>query len=407
MGNLEGTNINKIDGGNGRLSATNARVFLLVSSMALGMSTLTANESVKLIQTKDVEAYGVNEAFDANQKVLAHYHVSEFFRLAPEGTVHFLPVAANSVHADVIPTILQTLKLNPEIKGIGFIGFENQNLTSVAALVDQLQNDLVKVAKASGILIDSVFVEAGSAGALVFNNYPDFTKKSAENISVIIGQDPDIAAMDAKYANHAAIGSALGMLAVRKVSENLGSTDIINRPEDKRTEKFYSLTDSVSGRFVKAAMSTGEKFENLTDLQIKDLKSKGYIMIGSYIGAAGMYFSGSETCTSKTSTYSTIENNSVWNAAARLIREALAPYIKGKVKKDPDTGYIRSTTISHWERIATKACIETLEGENEISGGSIYIDPKQSPNADKPVKISVTIEADEIAHTFDIDLTVQ
>ncbi len=407
MGNLEGTNINKIDGGNGRLSATNSRVFLLVSAMALATSTLVANEPVKLIQTKDIESYGVNASFDANQKVLAHYHVSEFFRLAPEGTVYFLPVAANSTHAGVVSTVLQTLKLYPEIKGIGFIGFENQTLTSVAALVEPLQNDLVKVAKADGILIDSVFVEGGSAGALTFNNYPDLTTKSAENISVIIGQDPDIAKLDVKYANQASIGSALGMLAVRKISENLGSTDIINRPKDKRTERFYSLTDDSTGKFVKASLTTGEKIEALTDVQIKDLKSKGYIFIGSYVGAAGMYFSGSETCTSKESTYSTIENNAVWNAAARLIREALAPYIKGKVKKDTATGYIRSTTISHWERVATKACIERLEGENEISGGSIFIDPKQSPNADTPVKISVTIEADEIAHTFDVDLTVQ
>lgn len=407
MGNLEGINTNKIDGGNGRLSATNARIFLLVSAMSLVTSTLTANESVKLIQTKDIEGYGVTESFDANNKVLAHYHVSEVFRLAPEATLHFLPVAEDSTYAGVTATILQTLRLNPEIKGIGFVGFENQNLTSVAALVESLQNDLVKAAKTDGILIDSVLIEGGSAGALVFNNYPDLTTKSAENISVVIGQDPEVASLESEYANHASIGSALGMLAVRKISENLGSTDIINRPDDKKTKDFYSLTDSATGKFVNAGLSTGEKIEGLTNLQIKSLKSKGYIMIGTYIGAAGMYFSGSETCTSKTSTYSTIENNSVWNAAARLIREALAPYIKGKVKKDPATGYIRSTTLTHWERVATKACIERLEGENEISGGSIYIDPKQSPNADTPVKISVTIESDEIAHTFDIDLTVQ
>lgn len=407
MGNLEGININKIDGGNGRLSATNARIFLMVGAMALGTSTLTANESVKLIQTKDIEGYGVNESFDANNKVLIHHHVSEVFRLAPEATLHFLPVAADATHADVIPTILQTLKLNPEIKGIGFVGFADQNLTSVAALVEPLQNDLVNAAKTDGILIDSVFVEAGSAGALVFNTYPDFTTKSADNISVISGQDSDIAALEPEYANYSAIGSALGMLAVRKVSENIGSTDIINRPDDKKTEDFYSLTDTATGRYVKASLSTGEKIEELSAVQLKSLSNRGYIFIGSYVGAAGMYFSGSETCTAKTSKYSTIENNSVWNAAARLIREALAPYIKGKVKKDTSTGYIRSTTISHWERVATKACIERLEGENEISGGSIYIDPKQAPNADTPIKISVTIESDEIAHTFDVDLTVQ
>ena len=56
MGNLEGTKINKIDGGNGRLSATNARIFLMIGAISLVGSTLQANEAVKLIQTKDVES---------------------------------------------------------------------------------------------------------------------------------------------------------------------------------------------------------------------------------------------------------------------------------------------------------------------------------------------------------------
>ena len=407
MGNLEGTKINKIDGGNGRLSATNARIFLMIGAISLVGSTLQANEAVKLIQTKDVEAVGITPAFDANNKVLAHYHVSEFFRNAPEGTLYFLPVAEGATIAQALPTVLQTLKTYPEIKGLGFFGFADQTLTSVFGLVESLQEDLVGEAKKSGILIDSVLLEAGEKGALTFNNYPDFTTKSAENISVIIGQDRDIADLETEYAAHSSIGSALGMLAVRQISENLGSTDIINKPEDRKAEKFYSLTDSATGKFVNVGLSTGEKLSELTDLQIKSLQDKGYILIGSYVGAAGMYFSGSETCTSSTSKYSTIENNSVWNAAARLIREALAPYIKGKVKKDPTTGYIRSTTIAHWQQVAYKACIERLEAENDISGGSIYINPAQSPSKDNPVKLSVTIDSDEISHTFEIDLTVQ
>ena len=110
MGNLEGTKINKIDGGNGRLSATNARIFLMIGAISLVGSTLQANEAVKLIQTKDVESVGITPAFDANNKVLAHYHVSEFFRNAPEGTLYFLPVAEGATIAQALPTVLQNLK---------------------------------------------------------------------------------------------------------------------------------------------------------------------------------------------------------------------------------------------------------------------------------------------------------
>lgn len=406
MGSLQGTNINKIDGGNGRLSSINNRVFLLVAAMAVSTSTLVANEPVRLIQTKDIEILGVTESFDANNGVLAHYHVSEFFRLAPEASVYFLPVPEDATVAAIIPTILRTLKMHSEIKGIGMFGLEGTSLATATATANTLQIDLVNAAKAEGILLDSVLIEAGTPGALLLNAYPDFTEATAQNVSVVNAQDPNIASLDVAYKNHAAIGTALGSLAVRKMSENIGSTSIENKPDDKKTGVFYSLTSVDPSRFVKAALATGEKIEDLTDQQIKDLINKGHIVIGPYIGAAGMYFSGSATCTSTTSKYSTIENNAVWNGAARLIREALAPYIKGKVKKDPTSGKIMSTTISHWERICTKACIERLEAENEISGGSIYINPNQTPNADTPVKISITIVSDEIAHTFDVDLSL-
>lgn len=405
MGNLQGTKINKIDGGNGRLSNTNARVFLLVGALAVAGTSLTANESVRLIQTKDIEALGITESFDANKKSLAHYHVSEAFRLAPDATFHFLPVEDGTTIEGSFTAVLQTLKLNPDIKGIGFFGFDG-TLETVGATAELIQSGLVLEAKKSGILLDSVLIEAGNPGLLLINNYPDFTLVDAQNVSIVNAQDPDIASLDAAYVNHAAIGTALGSLAVRKMSENIGSTSIENKPDEKKTSVFYSLTDTTPKRFVKAGLSTGQNIADLSDQQIKDLVDKGHVLIGPYVGAAGMYFSSSATCTSKTSKYSTIENNAVWNGAARLISEALAPYIKGKVKKDPATGYIRSTTISHWERVVTKACIERLEAENEISGGSIYINPKQTPNAETPLKISVTIVSDEIAHTFDVDLSI-
>ena len=119
-----------------------------------------------------------------------------------------------------------------------------------------------------------------------------------------------------------------------------------------------------------------------------------------------MYFSGSATCCTKTSDYAYIENNRVWNKAARLIREALAPFLKGKVKKDPSTGYIKATTIAHWERVCAKASIERMEAENDISGGEIYISEKQSPTEDVPLKISVKIVVDDIVHSFNVDLSL-
>lgn len=405
MGHLQGTQINKLDGGLNRENSTNDSIVLLVGSIPTGTAQIAHGKAIKLIQTKDAEDLGINESFDANHKVLAHYHISEIFRLAPNATVYFLPVAENSSIESVTAQVVSTIKENSEIKGVGYFGFTN-DLTSVAEQVDALQISLVNELKKDGILIDFVLLEGGKAESLSLNDYPNLREKNAENISVIIGQDAHIAGLDEAYKGHAAIGSALGMLCVRQVSENMGSTDILNKPDEKKGKALYSLTESGLKRFITASLSTGQKVADLSNEQIKSLVSKGYIFVGPYIGASGMYFSGSATCYPKSSDYAYIENNRVWNKAARLIREALAPYLKGKVKKDPNTGYIKSTTISHWERICSKASIERMEAENDISGGEIYINPKQAPSEDNPLKIAVQIVADGIIHSFDVDLSL-
>lgn len=404
MGNLDGTNVNKIDGGLGRLNSTNDDVILLVGAIPVTGTTLVQDEAITLIQAKDIEDLGVNESFDANNHVLAHYHISEIFRLAPEATAFFLPVAVGSGIEDHTAKIIETVKANQQIKGIGYFGFTN-TLETVSDTANSLQSSLVAELKKDHIYIDFVLLEGGST-ALAFNSFPNLRELDGQNVSVIIGQDSIVSALDPAYAPHGAIGSALGMLCVRQVSENIGSTDIINKPDDKKGEALYSLTDKGLKKFVSAGLSTGQKISELTNAQLKSLITKGYIFAASYNGTADIFFSGSATCTSKSSDYAYIEYNRVWNKCARLIEEALLPQIKGKVKKDPQTGYIKQTTISSWERVCMKASIERMEAENDISGGSIYINPKQAPTEDTPLKISVEVIADDIVHSFDVDLSL-
>ena len=404
MGNLKGTQVNKIDGGNGRLSSTNDSVVLLVCAMAVAGTTLVADEAVKLIQTKDIEVFGVNESYDANNGSLAHYQTSEIFRLAPEATVYFLPVALGSDVADHTALVINTIKENPQIKGLGYAGFTH-TLTEISDSVENLQITLVEELKKDGIDVDFVLVEAGSS-ALTLNNLPNLRSLDAQNVSIVLGNDLGIASIDASYSNHSAIGSALGMICIRQVSENIGSTDILNKPDDKKGNQLYPLTESGLNRFITAGLSTGQKISELTNTQIQSLVTNGYIFVAPYNGSADLFFSGSATCTIASSDYAYIENNRVWNKASRLIKDALMPQIKSKVKKDPETGFIRSTTISHWERLCMKACVERMEGENDISGGEITINPNQAPNEETPLKIKATIVADDIVHSFDVDLSL-
>ena len=406
MGQLEGFKFKKSDGGLGRTESTNDSVFLLVGAMAIAGATLTHAKAETFIQQKDAEALGITESFDANQNTLAHYHISEAFRLAPNCTLIFLPVAPNGKAQEHTAEIVKTIRANKQIKGVALFGFTN-DLSTVGDDVEQLQTQIIEAVKPDGILIDFVLLEGKGKESLQVNTFADLKAKNAPQVSVIIAQDKDIAKISEHYKYHASVGSALGMLGVRNVSENIGSVDIEKKPEFAKGGNTYPLTDAGKKRFISAGISTGQSVEELSNEQIKLLNTRGYILAGQYADTAGFYFSNSPTCVSKTSDYSYIENNRVWNKAARLVRKSLTPRIKSKLPKNPDTGYLKDTIVTSLQEIAGKAIERQMLVTGEISGFDVYINPKQVVTEDSPLKVKIRIVPDDILHAIEeeIDLT--
>jgi hypothetical protein len=163
------------------------------------------------------------------------------------------------------------------------------------------------------------------------------------------------------------------------------------------------LTDSNLALWLDPQLTGGTKISTLTKAQIEELQDKGYIFAASYEGYPGVFFTGSKTCISVASDYAYIENNRVWNKGARALRTALLPEVKGIVKKDPATGFIRSTTVSRWTGIANKA-LEQMVGNDDISGFDVFIDPSQIVNSTDAVKVKASIVADGIVHEFEVAL---
>lgn len=405
MARLAGVNINRLNGGLGRRAASNDSVFALVSCMPLTALNLEEHEAVQLHQLSDAEALGIDPAYDANKEVLAHHHISEVFRLAPDTTLFVIGVEpegeGDTLVKDIIDDILPTIRLNKEIKGIGFVGFDD-SITSIANDIEDIQSDLVGELAEENRFIDFVLLEGKTDSEITSDGLPDLRAKNAPQCSVVIAQDEFIRDMgDGDYDEYAAVGSALGMIAVRAVNENIGSVNIKNKPRSKKGMADYPLT--WGSLWLTALLSSGEEAESYSKGDLDQMNDKGYIYAIGYEGYAGIYFRNSPTATDITSDYAYIENNRVWNKAARLIRQALIPVVKSTVKKDPQTGFIRGTTISYWESLVNNA-LEAMVGDDEISGFEFYIDPKQIVNDESPVVGKALIVADGIVHEFDIDL---
>ena len=99
--------------------------------------------------------------------------------------------------------------------------------------------------------------------------------------------------------------------------------DIETKPENAKGGNTYPLTDEGKRRYISGGISTGQGAEELSNEQMRLLGEKGYILTGQYADIAGFFLSNSPTCVSPSSDYTYIENNRVWNKAARLVRQAL------------------------------------------------------------------------------------
>lgn len=385
MAELKGVNVQKLQGGLGRSNGNKDNyVAMIVGGLPVGAVATAVNNAGKgviLTSLYDAEVIGINESFDANNSLQLHDQIKEFFRLAPEATLYLF-------NSDVTADLKGFLNYNKDIKGYALnVSYDSEtpNLVSEITKHQTIVNDF----STDNRLID--FAIIGMDDLDDFST--DLFTQTAGNVSVCIACEKD----NGKVST----GSILGMLAIRRVNENLGSVDIKDKPRSKRGTLDYTLTDSTAERWPTSYLSDGTEVASLTNSELQSIISNGYIIAAGYEGYAGVFIENSYTCIERASDFAQIENNRVWNKAARLIRTTLLPRVKGVVKKNPQTGYIASTTVSAWKQLLNKA-LETMVSSDEISGYEVDINPNQIVNATAPVTVKASIVADGIVHEFDV-----
>lgn len=397
---FEGVQFNKGQGGLNRQNATTDAVMALVVHTP-DIEAASLNAAIRLIQPSDLDEIGYDESYDANNGILLRHHVGEFFAFAPQGTLFVIPTDKATAAAFFAGNEAKSIfREFPEIKRAGFVyNAEVLDLDLTAEVnaaqlfVDGLEED--------HILLDGIYLEARGIGVAAIN----LRELTAPNVSPVIAQDRDVAALDAAYAKYAAVGAVLGMRAARKVNENLGSVDIINKPLDKRGNISFPLTRELEGRWIKAGLSDGTAVSTLSKAERKQLTDFGYIYAGNFAGFGGYYFNGEPTCIELASDYSSGENNGVWNKAARGIRTALLPKVRGWFKRNVATGALTSTMTTNLENLAGKP-LETMMVNEELSGYDIRIADGQNPNDQTPLRVKASLTLGSIIHEFEVDLSL-
>lgn len=416
---FEGPIINKLNGGLGRTNPPGDASFgLVISNPDALPSGISAGQVAKLWSIKDAEALGITPSYDSTNKMLAHYHIDEFFRLAPDAELFVLfagnknqnEICTMTLGASTIHDLILSEEAARKIKYVAIVhnpddeyeaDTEDDNIDSTVMLAIPKAQAIIDDLFANKIFIDGIMLDGRSFGIDALTSAPNLRLLNAGQVSVCVACDPLIRGLDIAYIGHSAIGSALGMLAVRQVNENLGSVDIKNKPAVKKGRRDYPLGNGIV--WSTAILSGGKKVSTLTESQQKNLTNLGYVFAGSYEGYAGIFFNSSPTCVEKASDYAYIENNRTWNKSARIIRQVLIPKMKSTLKKDP-SGNISASSAAGMEAIVNSALKVQMVDEDECSAAGCYINPAQSVSEENPLKVMVSIQVDDIIHSMEVDL---
>lgn len=410
---FRGPNIIKINGGLGQQAPSDRNVAGLLLRKAYNVAGTFVNFSTyKLNSLDDATALGLTPATDANASTgasattaAAWYHISEFFRLNPDGTLWVMPVPDGSTLSSNLDGLMAAS--GNTIRYIGVVeGFDPATPpTVVGGFGGTVAADIataqvwVEAQAAANVYVDAVVIEGIVAGAV-----QDLKTLDAPQVHVTIANDAGyFASYPAGYLQTAAVGTVLGSIGVRMLSESIGSVMLERYPSAKRGSANYSLTDTRQNRWVRFGTSSGAAFETIPQAQRDDLTAKGYGYAGYYEGYPGVYFNQDATCTLVTDDYNTIHINRLWNEAARMVRRALVPRMNSKVQIDPASGKIKASSVADWDA-ASKRELNSLLAEGEIADFRFAMDPNQDVIAQGKVLVKVSITPNGIAKAIEAEI---
>lgn len=294
-----------------------------------------------------------------------YYHISEFFRMNPQGTLYVMikNAAANVAAGDL--SILQ----NYAEGTIRQCGIFDQNTTPIA--VNSLQTELAALEE-NHKPMSVVLTYNGANIATSTLTSSNIATDGKCNVSVLIGCDGDATLADnlGDYATYGCIGTCIGAISKASVNECIAWV-----------QKFPLGLNA-------PALFNGNLIKNIAQGDIETLNTNHYIFVITHVGDADNYFNDSHTCDVDTSDYAFIENVRTIDKACRGVRANLLPYLNSPLKVDAETGKLDAPIVAFLETTAGKA-LEDMEKAGELSGYRAEIDPEQDVLATSQVEVVI------------------
>lgn len=370
-----------------------------------GVAGLAIGAVVSVTRLTEAEALGITAAYDADNDVLLHRHISEFYRMVGDGVKLYIMLCATAkTMAEMITEnhvaliagakgeIRQTaVSYNPPAgyTPVYVDGMESVVRNAIApaqAMHDyswDTDRPLHVVLEGRGI--NGLAVSMLNLRAIeVDNNIVEYN-----NVSICIGQDWNYAdALTGNQRNYADVGTMLGCIAKIGVHKNIGEVG------DDVTDNPLNITSTKKGVWMVAGLSDHSKIV-ARELELQIINDKGYVFGIEYTGFAGYRWNDDHVCapiiidTDDNMNVHTIALSRTMNKLARRVRSRLLPHVKATVPLDPKTGLLPTGMLKYFQGEGEKA-FQDMSGE--LSGGSVFVDPTSDLlTGDKELRTSFTL----------------
>lgn len=385
--------VEKLQGRLGRRADNLDGVCGLVTNGIAVADGLTLGTVYVLRSINDLEALKVDRAYDIANKVLLYHRVERFFLLSPGAELHLLVVAqtvtqaqmADKANAGYVKKLIKDSAGRVKLVAIA----RNPATGYTPTITTGLDADvLAAIPKAQALLDEEfaqfrfaeIFLEGRSytGAASAAQDLRAIESVSAPNVSVVIHQDMDVAALDALFAGCAQVEDFLAMESLAAVSQNAG----------ERIAQF-NLTRVADGLNIRVGLSSNLAAASYSDTDLDTLHDKGFLFAEPVSGIDGHFFNDTSTCVAITSDYAFVENNRTINKAVMLGRLSLVPSINARLRVDQETGKLLDIERSRLEDTVSGS-LDVMLRDGDISGGvEVFINPDQNLLAGDDIEIEL------------------
>lgn len=361
-------------------------------------SGFSATDRVKKVfSLSEAEALGIAKGSVAHG--VEHYHISEYFRINPDGELWIgifdVPAKGTLDEGLISKYTYEEIKTiqratGGEIRQMAVYtttyAYATSEPTKIQGVVDSV-DDL-------GMPL-SVLYAADMSGVVAVTGWStigDLRTLAARKVSVIAGQDGDAAGkalFDSKGYSITCIGATLGAVSKSAVNQSIGNPANFNVSDGTELEV--------------AALANGDLITALSESALGGIKDDGYtILVKHTPKLSGTYHDRMPAAVPATDDFAWLEFNRTVDKAIRLVDSALTPQLNSGLEVNSD-GTLSDDTIGYFRDIALQP-IANMEADGEISAGDVLIDPTQDVNATSTLNITIKIVPTAIAEEIKVTI---